>query len=96
MASIFSSLKEYAGAWAVKSVSPFTVEEVASVKSAEVVESDYGLSVCFHMVSGSMMYLPVDRDSEKSTAAGEVVNMANAKVVVLTKQGEKDIMRVKL
>ena len=96
MASIFSSLKEYAGKWAVKSVSPFTAEEQKSVSSAEVVNSDYGLSVCFHMVSGGMMYLPVDRDSSKFTAAGEVVDMAKAKVITLSKQGEKDILRVKL
>ena len=95
MASIFSSLKQYAGAWAVKSVDNFSAEEQASVSSAEIVESDYGLSVCFHMLGGGMTYLPVDRDSEASVAVGEVVDMAKAKLMILTKQGERDIMRVK-
>ena len=94
MASIFSSLKQYAGQWRVKSVSNFTAEEQSVVANAEVVPSDYGMSVCFHMIGGGMTFIPLDRDSEGSE--GQVVDLATAKLLTLTKQGERDILRVRL
>lgn len=53
----FSSLQLYAGKWSVKESRNLTAEEIASVKSAYVVPSQYGKTVCFMMVGGGQTYL---------------------------------------
>ena len=45
MASIFGSLREYAGKWSEKGRRAFSNEEKAEVASATVVPSQYGSSV---------------------------------------------------
>ena len=92
MANIFASLRTYAGKWAEKSRRAFSVEEVAAVSSAVVVNSNYGLSVCFFMKSGGQTFIPLSNTS--SLGVGEVVDLNNASLVTLEKQGEADIVRV--
>ena len=50
--NIFASLRIYAGKWSEKSARAFAPEEVSAVEKAEVVESNYGFSVCFFMAGG--------------------------------------------
>ena len=50
--NIFDKLRVYAGSWSVKSSRQFTADEVSAVKSAVVVDSQYGKSVCFFLNSG--------------------------------------------
>ena len=52
MSNIFANLRTYAGKWSEKSRRGFTAEEINAVSSAAVVNSNYGLSVCFMMNSG--------------------------------------------
>ena len=92
MASIFSNLKEYAGKWAVKNRRALTEAEIAEVNTAEVVSSDFGSSVCFHMKSGGMMFLPVSTESQLKV--GQTVDLADVAIITLSKQGEQDIQRV--
>ena len=92
--NIFSALRVYAGKWQEKSVESFKAEEIALVDKAEVVESQYGLSVCFFMKAGGQSYIPLDQNS--SAAIGDTVDLAKAKVVTLSKQGENDIFRVRI
>lgn len=92
--SIFSGLPSYAGKWNVKSVTDFTSEDKALVSRATVVNSQYGLSVCFMMKTGNMHFIPVDQNS--SANAGDDVNLDSAKIITLEKQGEGDIQRVRL
>ena len=92
MANIFSSLFTYAGKWQVKSTRNFTDEEIASVAKAVVVPSQYGNSLCFHMVSGGMTFIPMSNTSSKGV--GEEVDLHNAKLITLGKDGESDIVRV--
>jgi hypothetical protein len=93
MMNIFSSLRVYAGKWAVKGEPRnFTQEEIAAVKQAVVVSSEYGLSVCFFMKSGGQTYIPLSTTSTKGS--GETINLATAKLVTLCKEGESDIYRV--
>lgn len=93
MANIFASLRTYAGKWTEKSRRAFSAEEVAAVSDAVVVNSNYGLSVCFFMKSGGKTYIPLSNTS--SLGVGEVVDLNNASLVTLEKQGEDDIVRVK-
>ena len=92
--NIFSALRIYAGKWSEKNVRNFSSEEIAAVQQAKVVESQYGLSVCFTMVSGGSTYIPLDQNS--SLGAGDAVDLTKAEVVTLQKQGEKDIYRVRI
>lgn len=90
--NIFSALRVYAGKWQVKETKSFSSEEIALVDRAEVVDSQYGQSVCFFMKSGGMTYIPLDQNSSKAT--GDTVDLSAAKLVTLSKQGEADIYRV--
>ena len=92
--NIFSALRVYAGKWNVKEVKSFTSEEIALVDSTEVVESQYGLSVCFFMKEGGQTYIPLDQNS--SATIGGSIDLTKAQIVTLGKQGEKDIYRVRL
>lgn len=91
--SIFSALRVYAGKWNEKAVRAFSQEEQAAIQSATVVDSQYGQSVCFMMVSGGMTYIPLDQNSSKAT--GDTVDLSKAELVTLSKQGEADIYRVR-
>lgn len=92
--NIFSSLRVYVSKWNEKSVESFKAEEIALVDKAQVVESQYGLSVCFFMKAGGQSYIPLDQNS--SAAIGDSIDLTKAQVVTLCKQGEKDIYRVRI
>ena len=92
--NIFSALRVYAGKWNEKKVESFKAEEIALVDKAEVVESQYGLSVCFFMKAGGQSYIPLDQNS--SAAIGDSIDLTKAQVVTLCKQGEDDIYRVRI
>lgn len=90
--NIFSALRVYAGKWQVKDSKKFSQEEIDLVDRAEVVDSQYGQSVCFFMKAGGMTYIPLDQNSSKAT--GDTVDLSQASLVTLSKQGEADIYRV--
>ena len=91
--NIFAALRVYAGKWNVKESRQFTSDEISAVEKATVVDSQYGQSVCFFMVSGGQTYIPLDMNSSKAT--GDSVDLSSAKLVTLSKQGEADIYRVR-
>ena len=91
--NIFNALRIYAGKWSEKSVRDFSSEEVAAVEKAEVVESQYGFSVCFFMKSGGQTYVPLDQSS--SLGIGSQVDLTKAQLVTLQRPGENDIYRVR-
>lgn len=91
--NIFNSLRIYAGKWSEKNSRSFSSEEVAAVVKAEVVESQYGLSVCFFMTSGGQTYVPLDQNS--NLGIGDLVDLRKASLVTLERPGEKDIYRVR-
>ena len=91
--NIFSALKVYAGKWQVSNKRAFSDEEVNAVDTAKVVTSQYGLSVCFMMKGGGMTYIPLDQNS--SLSEGDVINLKNAELITLHRDGDDDIYRVK-
>ena len=90
--NIFSSLRQYAGKWNLKSSRAFTPEEIASVASATVVASQSGNSVCFMMVGGGQTYIPLSQNS--GLGVGATVDLHKAQLLTLEKAGEADILRV--
>lgn len=91
--NIFSQLQVYAGKWNLKASRNFEREEILAVSEAEVVPSQYGNSVCFHMVSGGKTFIPLSSDS--NLTVGDTVDLSKAKLLTLEKDGESDILRVK-
>lgn len=93
--NIFKSVKIYAGKWDEKEVRSFNKEEVAAVERSEVIESEYGLSVCFYMQGGAgQTYLPLD--PKKSTVRlGDSLDVSKLELVTLSKQGSDDIVKVR-
>ena len=69
-----------------------TKEEIDAIARATVVDSQYGQSVCFMMKAGGQTYIPLDANSNKAT--GDTVDLNNAKLITLGREGEKDIYRV--
>ena len=92
--NIFSTLRTYAGKWSVKSSRAFTQEEIQAVESATVVPSQYGNSVCFMMVGGGQTYIPLANDA--TVGVGESINLTEAKLLTLEKEGESDINRISI
>lgn len=92
--NIFSSLRVYAGKWMLKASRAFSQEELDAVKSATVVASQYGNSVCFMMKSGGQTFIPLDQSS--SLGVGENVDLSKAELLTLGKEGEADIHRVRI
>jgi hypothetical protein len=92
--NIFSILPIYADKWQEKDIRAFDPEEIAAVESAEVVTSSYGLSVCFMFKAGGQSYIPLDINSTLNE--GDTVDLTKAKIVTLSKTGQKDIFRVRI
>lgn len=92
--SIFSGCKSYKGKWEVTSIEPISKEDIEAVESAHIVNSQYGLSVCFVMKAGNVFYKPVDQNS--TCSVGDVVDLTKAKSITLSKQGEADIIRIRV
>ena len=90
--NIFSKLKQYAGKWQLSNSRNFTNEEINAVERTEVVSSQYGNSVCFFMKEGGRTFIPLSNQS--NLGVGESVDMHNAKLLTLSKEGEDDILRV--
>lgn len=91
--NIFASLFRYATKFEVKGARTFNSEELAEIASAKVVQSQYGMSVCFYMTSGGQTYIPVSRDSAANI--GDVVDPSKVKVLTLEREG-KTITRIEI
>ena len=92
--NIFGTLRTYAGKWNLKSSRKFEEEEINAVSKAEVVPSSYGNSVCFFMKSGGCKYIALSNDA--TVGVGDPVDLNKAQLLTLEKEGEPDILRVKI
>ena len=91
---VFDSLQVYGGSWNVVDSRSFDAAEIAAVKRAEVVSSQYGSSVCFFMKSGGQTYIPLSNTS--SLCVGDDVDLNKAKLLTLHRDGDGDIIRVSI
>lgn len=86
--NIFATLKSYANQFKVANTRDFTQEELNLVSKAEVVLSQYGMSVCFFMTDGCQKYIPLSRDSV--ACEGDKVDLKKAKILTLIKDGSDE------
>lgn len=90
--SIFSNLQTYAAKWSAKGSRAISREEKAEIQSAEVVSSEYGLSMVFTFKGGKgKKFMPVSRDSQ--LAEGDEVSIASITFVELEREGDNNIFR---
>ena len=90
--NIFSSLRVYAGKWAVKASRSFSQDEIDAVDHATIVNSQYGNSVCFFMKSGGQTFIPLSTNS--ALGLGDEVDLSKAQLLTLQRPGDADIYRV--
>lgn len=90
--NIFQTLTQYGGKWSIKSRRAFTEEEKSCINAAVVVPTDYGKSVCFTMINGANTYIPLSTMS--SLNVGDNFDVNTGELLVLSKEGEKDTLRV--
>ena len=90
--NIFEGLNVYGGKWNVVDSRAMSAEEISAVKAAEVVSSEYGMSVCFCMVGGGQTYIPLSKDS--TLGVGDSVDLKKAQVLTLHRDGSDDITRI--
>lgn len=89
--NVFSNLRVFGGNWNVSSRRKFNDAEKSIIREANVVDSHYGYSVCFLLKDNTMRYIPLTSDS--TLTSGEL-NIDSLEVLVLSKPGESDIMRI--
>ncbi len=78
--------------WRIKERRPFNLDEINRVSYAQVVDSQFGNSAGFYMNSGGFTHIPLV--SYSSLALGDIVDLSKANIVILSKDGDVDIMRV--
>ena len=92
---MLDALRTYRGKWAVKSIESLSADDINSVASATVVPSEFGQSVCMTLKSGGQKFVPVSNTS-RAVQNGEHINLADAKMVTLGRDGDNDIYRLEV
>ena len=80
-------LRTYAGSWSEASRDKLSKTEQASIESIEVVEGQYGLSMCFLMKAGGKKFMPLSRDSQLEE--GDSVDLKSVEISTLERDGEE-------
>lgn len=96
MSNIFANVPKYAGKWEVVKVEVLDSEDIAELMpTAKVVKSTWGKSLVFETKQTHyQMFIPVD--SNVDIALGTLVPITDVEVVILHKEGEKDIQRCRI
>lgn len=80
-------MQKYGESWTVVSERPFNAAELAAIREAAVVNSDYGISACFFMKQGGTYYIPIS-DRGAQPAVGSKLDLAKCTFVRLTRDGK--------
>lgn len=88
------TLRSISDIWKITNSRSFTQEEISEVTDTRVVKSQYGLSVEFSMKKGGVSYIPLA--GKDALPIGAKVNLHIAKILTLSKAGEKDIYRIEI
>lgn len=88
---ILDKIRTYADSWSEASRDRLSRAEQASVESVEVVEGQYGLSMCFLMKAGGKKFIPLSRDSHLEE--GDSVKISSVELITLERDGDDPIYR---
>lgn len=70
----------------------FDEEELSMIKSAKVVQSQWGLSACFFFHSGGKAYIPLSKDCEDSVEINDILDPNHLEVVTLKRESDDSII----
>jgi len=79
--------------WKVKDSRYFTWDEANSVLYAEVVSSQFGMSVCFHLNTGKISCIPLSTNSV--ACIGDIIDPIEVKVITLYND-DTEIIRIEI
>lgn len=85
---------EFYNKWILKEQRPLNIEEKKIISSVSIVSSKYGYSAKFTLKKGRVKFIPLSKDS--SLREGDSFNLNDARVLILSMPGKKDILRIKI
>lgn len=96
MSNIFAGVTKYAGKWEVVKHEKLDAEDIAELEpTATIVKSTWGKSFVFvTKITHYQMFIPAD--TEVDLPIGSKVPITDIEIVILHKEGEKDIQRVRV
>ena len=93
--NIFSRLK-YWTPWTISDKRNLTQEEKDTVENAEIVESDFGMSVCFTLFNGETSKVPLSTVSNSKAHIGDIVDLDSISIITLHNDYDEEIHRIEL
>lgn len=90
--NVLAGVRIYGQKWEVVEEQRFSENDLQNIESARVVDSQYGSSCCLFLKGGHTAFIPMATDSKLKV--GETVDVTKAKVLILSKPGEANIMRL--
>lgn len=78
--------------WSVKKEEFLSKEEIDMIESTEVVPTDDGTSMCFHLKQGGRVWIPIS--SESDLRIGDSMDFEKNKILTLTRIGFNDTYRI--
>lgn len=93
--NIFSGLK-CSRPWCVVDKRNLIQEEKESVENAEIVESDFGMSVCFTLFNGETSKVPLSTVSNSKAHIGDIVDLDSISIITLHNDYDEEIHRIEL
>lgn len=95
MENVFGTLTTYGENWQVTARRSFNEVEKNAVRTANVVPSNFGKSVCFFMKAGGSTYIPMSQKGVQ-LAEGSVVDINKCELITLERSGDAPITRVEI
>jgi hypothetical protein len=84
--NFFATAQVYGSKWNIVEKRRFNSEEKAMIKSASIVDADYGLSVCFMMKGGGSTYISLGKES--TGFVGQELDIDELYFLTLERKGE--------
>ena len=82
--------------WRVVNKRNLTQEEKESIENAEIVKSDFGMSVCFTLINGESSEVPLSTVSYSDTHIGDIVDLDSISIITLHNDYDEEIHRIEL
>ena len=84
-------LEEVVHFWIEENIN-FVLNDISAVTRTEVVDSEQGYSVCFYMISGNQVIIPLAHDS--SLGLGDSIDINKAKILITFHKGKDNICEI--
>lgn len=90
--SLFSGIRTFNGAWSLKGSQKLEEDDLKTITSAHVAESQYGKMVCFALITGQTKWVGLSRDCS-DLPIGTELDVTSIELQTLGRQGDADIVK---